>query len=71
MTHHLFPELAIQECNNAFLVVSLFHGSLLNRHLMKSFASSLLSDQAGVRKSKCPLLIASKMSSSVSPLKGG
>jgi hypothetical protein len=37
-THHLFPELAIQECNNAFLAVNLFRRSFLNRHLMKSFA---------------------------------
>ncbi len=64
-------EFAIHGCINASSAVNLFCGSLLKRHLMKSLASLLLLDPAGVRNAKCSNLIESQMLSSVSPPKGG
>ena len=45
-------EFAIQGCIEASLAVNLFRGSRLNRHLTKSFARSLLPDQAWAGNSK-------------------
>lgn len=62
----------IQGWFNASLAVSRLLGSLLNRHSMKSFALSLLSDQAWLLGNpKWPLSIDSKISLSVKPLNGG
>ena len=63
--------LTIQGWFNASSAENLFLGSRLNKHMMKSMASSPTFSQALPENLNGSYLMASKISSSASPLKGG